>query len=95
MAHYPIHVKRKSYNGNDPKKIAARNEWNRDAMELEKITNELIKKRGNDRYDYSEIARLAGFEEERVVEIMFSVDCGHSGFTIWNYEVEEPGSGLA
>lgn len=82
MVTYPIHVNRSSYQGNDPKKVAQRITYNRDAKVLEDHINEQIKNGKTGTFLYSTIAHELEMSRDRVQEILFSVDCGHNGFTV-------------
>jgi hypothetical protein len=82
MAQYPIFVGRSEYRGRDPKKLVKAEQYNRDAAMLEEHINEQIKRGKTGSFLYSLIAREVGLPEKRVAEILFSVDCGHRGFTV-------------
>ena len=82
MVSYPIYVKRSGYSGRDPKKLQKAIEYNRVATMLEEHINAQIKSGKTGVFLYSTIAREVGLSIECVREILFSVDCGHNGFTV-------------
>ena len=82
MVRYPITVGRSSYRGNTPKGRQKAAEYNRDAAMLETHINNQIKNGQTGIFSYSTIAREVGLSVERVTEILFTVDCGHTGFTV-------------
>ena len=85
VANYPISVPRKMYKGADVKKREKAQERNRIADELESYLNKLIEKQTQERasYFYFQIANETGHAEKTVREILFSVDCGHTGLTVY------------
>jgi len=82
MVTYPIRVERTSYRGADPKKGAKAADYNRDAAMLEEHINAQIRNGKLGVFHYSTIAHEVGLPEKRVSQILFSVDCGHNGFTV-------------
>jgi hypothetical protein len=82
MVKYPVSVDRSSYRGNDPKKRAKAAQYNRDAAMLEQHINDQIKSGKTGIFLYSTIAREVGLDRQYVEKILFSVDCGHNGFTV-------------
>ena len=81
MVELPIYVERHPYRGRDPNKLRNKAEYDRDACLLESYINEKAQE-GKSRFLYSDIAVDVGMTVGRVSEILFSVDCGHNGFTI-------------
>jgi hypothetical protein len=83
MVTYPVRVSRKSYRGSKETIRRKTNEHNRIARELEEYINQRIKEQEEETrvYYYYEIASETGYSKELVREILFSVDCGHHGFT--------------
>lgn len=79
---YPINVGRDNYSGSDQKKIEKRVEYNSIALKLEHYINKQIEQGKRGRFLYSDIARETGVDINLVRSILFSVDCGHNGFTI-------------
>ena len=49
---------------------------------LEGHINEQIKNGKSGVFHYFHIAKEVGLPVERVAEILFTVDCGHNGFTV-------------
>jgi hypothetical protein len=82
MVTYPIRVERTSYRGSDPKKRAKAAEYNRDAAMIEEHINNQIRCGKLGVFHYSTIAHEVRLDEKRVSKILFSVDCGHNGFTV-------------
>lgn len=82
MIEYPIRVDRHPYGGQDAEKRSQAIEYNQDVTLLEKHINNQIKNGKRGVFLYSTIAQETGFARERVATILFSVACGHNGFTI-------------
>jgi len=84
MVTYPVSVPRKRYAGGKASIQQKVNERNRIAAEFEKHINAKIEKQEEEVriYLYHEIANETGYDLETVREILFSVDCGHNGFTV-------------
>jgi hypothetical protein len=80
---HPIHVKRSSYRGTDPKKRQKAAEQNRIAAELESHINALLRNQTDpiQVYLYYEIAAATGHSEDTVRDLCFAIDGGHNGFT--------------
>jgi hypothetical protein len=83
MVSYPISVQRKSYRGRKESERRRCQAYNEDAALLERIVNEMIEEQGPGTYLYYQIADRARLSVERVYKILFSVDCGSNGFTIY------------
>jgi hypothetical protein len=81
---YPIHVKRSTYRGSDPKKRQKASEENRVAALLETHINERIKAqtRPVESYLYYQIASETGVSEKTVRALCYGIDGGHNGFTV-------------
>jgi len=88
MVNFPIHIRRKSYNGKDPKKIAKIQEWNEIAGDLEKMINDIVEKQVNNiqSYTYTEISNNTGYTISTVEELCLSIDGGSNGFTVMRYD---------
>jgi hypothetical protein len=82
MVTYPIFVERKTYRGRDARKCANVAQYNRDAAMLEEHINEQIRGGKFGVFYYAKIASEVRLPERRVRDILFSVDCGHNGFTV-------------
>jgi hypothetical protein len=82
MVRYPITVARSDYRGRNPAKLRKAAEYNQDAAMLEDHINEQIKNGKTGVFHYATIASEVGLSVERVSKILFSVDCGHNGFTV-------------
>ncbi len=84
MITFPIRVGRASYRGSKAalrEKAAA---YNRDAAMLERYVNDRIHASPApiQLFTYGAIAPAVGLSVARVSEILFSVDCGHTGLTV-------------
>ena len=84
MVIYPIRVKRKQYRGMNPREQEKTRNYNELAKVLEGYINEKIKEDESEvqQYIYGNIASDLNLEIAEVREILFSVDCGHNGFTV-------------
>jgi hypothetical protein len=84
VAIYPIRVPRKYYRGKDEVKRFAVAQYNQDAERLEAYLNERIETdpKPVQQYIYGFIALDVGMSTSRVSEILFAVDCGHTGITV-------------
>lgn len=84
MKIYPISVPRKHYRGSKDSMRRKVAEYNQDAARLEKYLNEQIEADPSpiQQYIYGLIALDLGMSVERVTEILFGVDCGHTGLTV-------------
>lgn len=85
MVTHPIRVPRKSYRGSKraiAQKVAARNQL---AQRLEEYLNARIAKQTEpyQAYFYYEIAWALNLRVEDVREILFGIDAGHGGFTVY------------
>lgn len=83
MVTYPVHVRRNSYRGSDPKKRAKANSENLDASRIEQAANRLIQaqKRAIKTYLWMEISNESGVDYEIVRKLGYSIDGGSNGFT--------------
>jgi hypothetical protein len=79
---YPIRGNRDNYRGSDPTKIAKRNEYNATADRLERHVNKQIENGKRGTFTYALIAIETGIDPKLVENILYSVDCGNTGFTI-------------
>ncbi|MEX0837493.1 MAG: hypothetical protein WD101_04115 [Gemmatimonadota bacterium] len=94
MPSYPIEVPRKGYGGTDSRLRREAEEFNRDAAILERHINETFVASGQHRkqFLYGYIAIDTGIPQDRVRDILFTVDCGHNGFSVWKQKDGETGS---
>lgn len=93
MKQYPIKVPRKNYSGSKPNLIAKRNDYNRIAIELELAVNKMIEEspRNSLTITYSDVSDKTGYEIELIRDVLYGVDCGSNGLTVYkNNEVELP-----
>lgn len=89
MVTYPIHVRRATYRGADPRKREKAVTLNRIAAELEAHINARLKTQTQPihQYLYHEIARATGHPLVTIRELCFSIDCGHNGFTAFRSDM--------
>jgi hypothetical protein len=92
MPTYPVHVPLKSYKGSDARKrqtVATRNEL---ASRLERYINaqEASQIDPQQVLSYGSIAMETGISFELVSEILFSVDCGSGGITMFKNMTPRP-----
>ncbi|MCK9685724.1 hypothetical protein [Scleromatobacter humisilvae] len=85
MPTYPVHVPRKSYKGSDARKrqsVATRNEL---ASRLERYINaqEAAQTEPHQVLSYGSIAMETGISFDLVSDILYSVDCGSGGLTMF------------
>lgn len=85
MPVYPIHVPRDPYYGSNPAHLRKQERFNGIAKVLESYLNN--QEEENDKeplmFDYWEIANATGHSEEDVRNVLFGVDAGHNGITIY------------
>jgi hypothetical protein len=84
MVKAPIHVRRPSYRGSNPKKQAKMLELSKAATLLERHINDLLQEQQAPivNYMYHEIARDTGIPEDIVSDLCFGIDGGNHGFTV-------------
>lgn len=84
MKEYPIYIPRKTYKGSNASLKKKHDEYNRIAKELEAFLNKEIEQSNQETqiYKYGDISFATGISEQIVLELLFSVDCGHNGITI-------------
>ena len=87
MVTYPIVVNRSSYRGTDQRQRQKAAEHNRIASELEAYINGQLRIQSApiQTYNYYEIVEATGYSAETVSGLLFSIDCGHNGFTAYKY----------
>jgi len=85
MVSYPINVPRKHYGGAKPRLRQKASDYNRLARELEDYLNQRIAASDAETqtYLYPSIGRDTGIPLEIVRQILFGVDCGHNGLTVY------------
>jgi hypothetical protein len=85
MARYPIRVYPKPYGGRDPKKLKKFYEELRLARILEDHLNQKIaaNPKKEQMYLYGPIADELSLSLEDVRRLLFNVDCGHNGLTVF------------
>jgi len=91
MKCYPISVIRKSYRGSDARRRVKVQEYNRIAAKVEDHLNADLAKQADDSvttYLTYHIAADVGEDREIVHDIVYSIDCGANGVTLYkgNYE---------
>ena len=86
MKAYPVRIAPDSYRGRDERKVAKRSEYNRVAARVEKHINDKLR----DAPDNSIHQFLSAYiainlreDSDLVHRIVFSIDCGHNGATIF------------
>lgn len=84
MVTYPIHVRRKHYNGSKDHLRRRCARTNQTAAELERYLNRRIEESDQETqvFLYGFIAADTGIAEEEVRRLLFPVDCGHNGLTV-------------
>lgn len=83
MVIYPIHIRRDTYRGGDPRKRQKVADHNRDVAELERKINEMLREQTEaiKVYSWASIASATGFSYSFVQKVGYSIDCGSNGFT--------------
>ncbi len=84
MPVYPIHVPRSGYRGSDPRLLRKAQRHNDIAKTCEDYLNRKVSEQHEDAhvYIYGFMAIDLGLTTEEVRDVMFAVDCGHTGITI-------------
>lgn len=84
MVTYPVRVPRDGYWGKDGRRRQKAARHNQVAEELEKYINEKIAAdpSAQQTYYYHLIALDLNLPLDEVERILFSLDCGHNGFTV-------------
>ena len=86
MASYPVSVPRKHYRGSKVSLRRKAAEYNSVAQRLEEYVNRKVEEDSDSdcsRFMYGYIAADTGLSEETVRTVLFGVDCGHNGLTVW------------
>ena len=80
-----LRISRETYRGSNSSLRAKAIEYNRTAALLENHVNEQFTGCPNNiqQFFYGSIAREMCLSEELVCEILFGVDCGHNGLTVF------------
>lgn len=83
-----IRLERKSYRGKNPRKRDRVAEYNHAAEVLEDYINKQVELQTEERqvYLYSKIAADLYLDVKLVARILFSIDCGSNGFTVYKSE---------
>lgn len=92
MKAYPISTTRDYYRGKDPRKREKASEFNRVAARVETYINDDLKDKPTDEvYQYlsHSIARELREDSELVHRVVFSIDCGHNGATIFKGDYDK------
>jgi hypothetical protein len=92
MKSYPISTDRDYYRGSNASKQRNATEYNRVAARVEKYINDDLKDKPTDTaYTYFSqyIAHELGEDSSLVQRIVFSIDCGHNGVTIFKGDYEK------
>jgi len=81
---FPISIERDPYRGRDPRRQAKAQRHNLVATELERKINKMIEANPSTTQiiTYGLIAAETGVSETIVRDLCFSIDCGHTGFTV-------------
>ena len=92
MPTYPVYVPRKSYKGSDAKKRQAVATQNELASRLERYINaqEASQAEPHQVLSYGSIAMETGIAFDLVRDILFSVDCGSGGITMFKSATPRP-----
>lgn len=86
MISYPVSVPMKSYRGSDARKRSKVSELNRLAQRVEEYLNTDLAAKPDDTihvYSSYSVASDIGADFETVRDIIFSLDCGSNGVTIF------------
>ena len=85
MVRYPVTAPMKIYQGANEKRLRQAREHNEIADDLVRYVNATFEADGADQQEflYSDIARKTGYTLETVRDILFAVDCGHNGLSVF------------
>lgn len=85
MVQYPITVPRKIYRGSKPNLQMKAQERSRVAQQLEDYINRKVRESDREilQLFYGSIAHDLSLSVDLVRDILFGVDCGHNGMTIF------------
>jgi hypothetical protein len=85
MPVYPIHVPRSRYRGSNPRLLCKAQRHNEIARMCEEYLNAKVAEQPEDGrvYIYGFMASDMGLTTEEVYGVMYAVDCGSNGITIW------------
>lgn len=85
MATYPIHVPRDPYRGRMERRLRQARQRDAIAAELETYINDRFRDSDDESHSfmYGYIAIDTGIPEDTVRRLLFGVDCGHNGLTVY------------
>lgn len=85
MPEYPVHVPRDRYHGRDEARRVQSQLNNELAAELERHVNERFEASNEDcvQFLHAHIARDLSVPVERVRKLLFGLEGGHNGFSVW------------
>ncbi|MDO8251412.1 MAG: hypothetical protein Q7T78_17065 [Rhodoferax sp.] len=89
MVKHPVHTKRSSYRGSDPKKRQKAAEENRVSAAIEAHINKLLLEQEDPIYSYmyTIISHETGYSFRQVEEACYQIDCGSNGFTVIRHDL--------
>lgn len=96
MVRYPIAAPFNAYRGKSITKLMEAQEYNRIAVRVAEYINKNIEDQPNDTthvFMSASIAHALGESSEVVHKIVFSIDCGHNGVTVYKGDHERALSG--
>lgn len=86
MPRYPVSVPRESYGGSNPQKREKNREYNRIAEKVEKHINDYMRdlpENASHMFTSGSVAIDLREDSKVVQRIIFSIDCGHNGVTVF------------
>lgn len=84
MALYPIHIPRDLYSGRNPPRQRQAQRFNDLAERIERYINAEMESESSGRmFSYGTVALALGLAETEVEKILYGVDCGGNGLTVW------------
>jgi hypothetical protein len=86
MVDYPVRVPSDYYRGRNEKRRRKADRYNDIAERIENYLNLKIREEQDQEaqsYFYSEIALELGFTVDEVCNVLFSIDCGSNGLTVY------------
>ena len=89
MATYPISLNAKPYRGKNPKLM---NEFRRElesAARIEDHINTVMEKLESHVFTYSQISIETGVNRDIVRKLLFALDGGHNGITVFNLKMSK------
>ena len=92
MRQYPVSVPRDYYSGSNPSRRRKAQDYNRVADRIEKHLNGEVAKWADDMAGSimsHDVASAIGEDRDLVQRIVFRIDGGHNGVTIWKGDYEK------